>query len=466
VAFYFLVLRRLPTVLAVLFVLNAYAYFASYGRYSFHSRPWDLPSGRPGDGYYASLSEGFLRGQLAMAHQPDPRLMAMPHPYEFAAREDNGIPYLWDASYLNGRYYLYFTPLPTFFFYIPYRFLYGAYPGDQLAAAVFAAWAFLMAALFVTKALGRTNRVPLAVWIVMLGLAGVVPFIMAFSRVYEVATLCGMAMTATWAWSLLRHLESPRTSRLVWMSIWLGLAIAARPNLGVLLPIAFLALPKPRLRPALLALIPLAIIGSSLLAYNYARFANPLEFGHRYQLTYMPMAEHRVCGCRSVAEGLRLVNNAALYVLAPPYAGGEFPYVDLSMQRLDPNVNFQAQSEQVGGLAPLMPIAAAGSLLALILALRRQPLDTPARAAVLLIGAGWLALAGLASCWFVTARYEVDFLLLIAAGSVVLVDRTLDTRGLRILAVAVALYSIVLGGMLGFRGTGGWFAKENPRLFR
>src|SRR5687768_11579465 len=116
--------RRMSAILtaaAILFVLYAYTFFATYGRFHFHSRPWDLPGGRPGDAYYASLTEGFLRGQLSMAHRPDPRLMAMPHPYDHQAREANKVPYLWDASYFNGRYYLYFTPLPALLFYLPFR---------------------------------------------------------------------------------------------------------------------------------------------------------------------------------------------------------------------------------------------------------------------------------------------------------------------------------------------------------
>lgn len=461
------VLRRVPTAVAVLFVLTAYAFFGSYGTFAYKTRSWQVPGGRPGDAFYAGLAEGFLRGQLSMPHKPDPRLMALAHPYDYQARETNKIPYLWDASYYNGRYYLYFSPVPALLFYLPVGVTYGAYPSDQLAAAFFAAWAFLMAVLFVRRALGPTRRVPLAIWIVMLGLGGVVPFIMVYSRTYEVTTLCGMAMTATWAWCLLRYIESPRISRLVWMCVWLGLAIATRPNLGLLVIVAFLAIPKPRLRHALIALIPLGIIGGALLAYNYARFHDPLEFGTRYQLTYMPMENHRVCGCRSFPEALRIVNNSTLYLFATPHVGRDFPYVDLPTQQLDPAVSFNERSDHVGGLAPLLPLAAIGSLIAAGMALRRNTpaLDTGTRAAMLTIAAGFLALLGLSSCWYVTARYEVDFLLLIGAGAVVVVDRMLDTRGLRAVAIALALYSVVLGFMLGFKGTGNIFVWENPELF-
>ncbi len=454
-------------------MLYAYAYFASYGRLSFRSRAWDLPGGRPADGYYGSLAEGFRRGQLSMAHRPDPALMAMSHPYDHAERHRLKVHYLWDASYLNGRYYLYFTPLPVLLFYLPHVAVYGTYPGDQLAAAVFAAWAFVMAALFVKRALPERRHIPLPIWLVMLGLGNVVPFIMVFSRTYEVAALCGAAMSATWAWSLLRYLESPRPSRLLWMSTWLALSIAARPNLGILLPVAVIAMlmttPRAKwLKSAMIAAIPLAIIGTAMLTYNFARFRDPFEFGTRYQLTYQSMADHRVCGVRNVSEVFRVINNSSLYLFAPPYIGGEFPFADLPIQQLDGAVSFGQYSEEIGGLAPLVPLAMIGSLFAVVLALRKEPNDTGTRAALLTVAAGWLALLGLATCWFVTARYEVDFMMLITAGAIICIERGLtllknmnvSVLPLRIAAVVLACYSTLLGILIAFKGTNDEFAKQ------
>lgn len=477
--------RRLPVIAAVLFVLLAYAFFGSDGHFQFRSRPWHMLPGRPADGYYNALTEGFLRGQLDMAHKPHPKLLEMPHPYDHKARDASGVPYLWDASYLNGRYYLYFTPVPVFFVYLPFHFVYGDYPSDQFAATVFAAWAFLAGVAFLRRALqGRTLHVPMPLWIVMLGLANVVPFIMVFSRTYEVATLCGMAMTATWAWCLLRYLESRKTSTLVWTSLWLGLAIASRPNLGIILPVFAYAIWSAGISPAgsaasrrrafVVALIPLSIIGSSLLLYNYQRYGEPLEFGHRYQLTYMPMAEHRVCGLCNRAEALRLINTAQHYLFSSPAIGGDFPFVALPFQWLDPKISFSDRSEAVGGLAPMAPLAVIGSLFALIVALRREPRDTGTRASLLVLAAGWLALVGLSACWFVTARYELDFWLLITVGAIVgfeagltlLGEAGVSLRPLRAAAIILACYSILLGFFLGFRGTNDEFRAANPELFR
>ena len=472
-------MRSILTAAAILFVLSAYAYFASYGRFEFRSRTWDAGGGRPADAFYASLAEGFRRGQLGLAHKPVPELMAMPHPYDYEARTQGKVQDLWDASYFNGRYYLYFTPLPALLFYLPHAVVYGAYPGDQLAAAVFAAWAFIAAAFFLKRAIGDRPHIPLPLWIVMLGLGNVVPFIMVFSRTYEVAALCGAAMTATWAWSVLRYLSSPATSRLIWMTIWLGLSIAARPNLGILLPVAataiVMATPRAKLiKTALIASIPLAIIGSALLVYNYARFHDPFEFGIRYQLTYHNMAEHRVCGLCSRPEALRAINNLSLYLFSPPYIGGDFPYADLSTQILDWDVSFGERSEEVGGLAPVIPLAMVGSVFGMLIALRKEPNDTSTRAALLVLSAGWLALVGLSTCWFVTARYEVDFMLLITAGAIICIERGLtllksmdvSVLPLRIAAIVLACYSTLLGILIAFKGTGDEFGKSNPELFK
>lgn len=444
-------MRRLPALAAVVFVLFVYTFFGSIGTLSFPRVRWNQGFGKPADGYYASLSEGFLRGRVSMAHRPDPRLAALPNPYDFAARAN--IPYLWDASYFEGRYYLYFSPLPALLFHLPFRLLAGMYPSDQLAGTLFATWAFLMTVAFVRRVLPRTS-IPLPIWIITLGLAGVMPFVLPHCRTYEVAILCGAAMTSTWAHALLRFLETRSTRWLVGSSIWLALAIAARPNLGILIPLFLVVVPW---RRWLLAAVPLAIAGAALLAYNYARFHDPFEFGHRYQLTYMSMEGRHVCGVRNTAEVRRAFDNAVLYLVTPPRFQREFPFVDLGTVPLDPAVSFTPESDQVGGLAPLAPLAVIGSLLVFR---RRDP------AAILILAAGSLVLLGVSTCWYVSARYELDFWLLISAGAVIAIERGgITNRALRITTIVLALASSLLGALLGFSATSHAFAYFNPELF-
>ena len=74
------ILPHVPAALAIAVVLAAYAWFGGGASFSFPRIGWE-------DSYYASLAEGFFRGHLYMAYQPDPRLMALPFPYDYKARE-------------------------------------------------------------------------------------------------------------------------------------------------------------------------------------------------------------------------------------------------------------------------------------------------------------------------------------------------------------------------------------------
>lgn len=423
------VLRHLPSIAATFVVAALYVFFATGARPAGHSR-------------YADLAEGFRQGRLHLVTKPDVRLGALPNPYDPIARKD--IPVLWDASYLNGRYYLYHSPLPALIAYLPYRALSGAYPADKYAALLFALWAFLSA---VTFARGK------AIQILFIGLGGVVPFLLADARTYEIAILAGSAMTSTWAVSLLRFVERPTRSRALWMGVWLALAIAARPNVIVLLLIAIFALRR-HWRLAVWTLLPLIIATASMLAYNEARFRDPLEFGESYQLTGVQMSGHMVCGIRNVPELIRFGSNVVHYVLWPISLQPEFPFVRPHYSRLDPATSFPT-SEHVVGLLFLAPLILVASFL-----MRRRPPDEDRAASYVMIG-GWLILLALSTCWYVVVRYEMDYLMLMAAATVVITARA-GGRLMRIATSMLALYSIAVGVLLGFVVRSESFARFLP----
>lgn len=463
-------LRRAPTALAILAVLAAYAFFPSGGTFTFRRIPWH-------QSYYASLSEGFFRGHLYMASEPDPRLMAMPFPYDYKAREGH-TEYIWDASYLNGRYYLYFSPVPALTFYMPYRLLRGAYPRDGLAAAVFAAWAFLAAVAFARRALalsGRRLHIPFPLWILLIGFGNVATWLLTEIRIYEVAILAGAALTATWAYALVRYVEQPTIRRAVWMSVWLALAIAARPNVGVLLFVTaavILLNSKERLRAFAAAAVPLAIVAAAMITYNVARFGRPLEFGETYQLTFVPMEGRAVCRLCTLPELSRFGNNVMHYLFWAPTVRSEFPFVDLQYANPDPKVSFPMPgSEEVAGVAPLVPLTMLGTLLAVLFALRRTRPDNGTRAGMQIMAGAWLILLALSTCWWIVSRYSLDFMFLMTAATVICVESGLtflDSIGIRLLPLriavfALAVYSILMGFMLGFAN--GTFKRLHPEVF-
>ena len=134
----------------------------------------------------------------------------MRDPWTPAERGRAGASALWDASFYRGRYYMYWTAVPVFLLYIPFRVIARGYPGEGFAAAFFAAWAFIAGVLFMVRAFAaRKPRVPIAFWILFLGIGNLVPYELVFARTYEVANFCGAAMGVTWAWALLRFLQEP-----------------------------------------------------------------------------------------------------------------------------------------------------------------------------------------------------------------------------------------------------------------
>lgn len=438
---------RARTVAAVLAVLTAYVYFGSGRTWSFPRVPWERThQQRFTERYYAGQAEGFLRGRLDLPYPIDPRWKQVTNAYDFGARDAHGLAWeMWDASLYNGRFYLYFSPVPVVLFYLPFRLIGGGYPSDPLAATFFLSWAFLASVAFLRRAEARPA------WILVVGLANVAPYMLGFVRAYEVAVAAGMAMTATFAYMLLRWYESQQTKHAVWAGLWLALAMATRPNL-IVLGLVFVYVLRRHRRALAFALIPLIAVGGAMMLFNYARFSNPFELGITYQISYAPMWRAAPCSLCDMPTAIRFVNNTVHYVFWAPRFMSEFPYVAMQKNALDPSISFAGGAEEILGVAALNPLTLLGSFVALALLSRRE---RPLRAAVAVMACAWLVLFGLATCRWVTARYALDFMLLMTVASVVCIEQArallpARTRVLGVVLGGVALYSIATALLLGF----------------
>jgi hypothetical protein len=112
-------------------------------------------------------------------------------------------------------------------------------------------------------------------------------FVGAHGRVWFTAQICGALCLCAYVssgWNFRRPAQA---------GLWLGLAIACRPHLAFALPFVIgewwretgglrETSGRARLIAALRFSIPLAIVGAALMAHNYVRFEDPLEFGHRF----------------------------------------------------------------------------------------------------------------------------------------------------------------------------------------
>jgi hypothetical protein len=416
---------------------------------------------------YTSQGQGFLDGHLYMAHTPDPAILALPNPYELAGRQ--GLPYPFDASLFHKKYYLYFSPVPLLVFAIPYYWISHGWPSDALMATFFCAWSFLASVAFAR----RVNARPLPLWILLIGVGNIVPFFLGDIRVYEVASACGMAMGATWAYTLLRFMEKPSMRSAIVSGTFLALTIATRPNTIVLMLVAAAAAFIVQRRLIVAMMIPVAVVGIAYGAYNYARFGTPFETGLSYQLSVKPMQNEVPCRLCTRSDFGRFFNTAAHYIALPPKFLATFPWAQLRYNDVDQRVSFPALPEQVGGFATVTPLTMIASALALLLLLAKRANDTRLRASLLLLAGAWIVMLTLSTCRWVTARYSLDFYALLLLGSILAIEHGLSflrdagvsVRPLRWLFTALAIYSIVTGLFLGLNGPRGVFQERNPAMF-
>ena len=257
--------------------------------------------------YYDMLADAFASGQTHLKAVPDPRLADLSNPYNSA--ELPHIPrcqqgqtsgcLLFDATYYDGKYYLYWGPAPAALL-VPLKLAGIGTVSDSVLAFVGATSLFAFTTAFLVLAWRRFFR-SLPAWLLLpplllAGLAYPLPWVLDGPRIYEAAILHGAAFLMAGlvvAFPILSG-GAAKPARLLVVGLLWGLAFATRSVL--LFPIgAFSAALAWRVwrRPgfstvasggrlvAMLA-IPIGVSAALIAWYNFDRFSNPLEFGWRF----------------------------------------------------------------------------------------------------------------------------------------------------------------------------------------
>src|SRR5215471_1724253 len=254
---------------------------------------------QPQRDHYNLLAEGYARGHLYLSEQPAPGLLALPNPYDPA---QNASLRLHDASLYQGRYYLYYGPVPALFFHMPWRAFSRFGPPPVIAVLYYVILGYVFSSLLLLCLL-RAARINmplslLAVVFAALALAQFTPLLFRRPMMYEIAIAAGFCFLMAGLCFLARCIFSKRGSQAqtVVAGICLGLSPGCRPHLALavgalgILYLAFLLFGRKLRGPALAAEIgrffaPIALCGLLLAWYNYARFGSLLEFGQSYHLT-------------------------------------------------------------------------------------------------------------------------------------------------------------------------------------
>jgi hypothetical protein len=429
---------------------------------------------------YNELAHAFLHFHLSVGPAPS-ALMHLPEPYNPTqnwATQFGPSGNIHDYAFYDGRLFLTWGPAPGLLL-APFNLL-GFAPSESLVTACFAVagFGFALATLrVVLRAIGEP-----ALWLCVLaaltlGLACAVPFILRRPAVYEEEISCGYCFVMAAVWLALSTLLRRRASlwRLIAMSLCFGLAFCSRVDLtltAVLLLPVYVALRSTRgTRGLLLALtVPAGTCLLLFMAYNYARYGNPLEIGGKYQLAgFDPQLAH-------YGELGYVAPDAWFYLLSPPRPTILFPFLSLAPPPVSFPLALPAHYEPVpeptGGLLPMAPILL--FLAALPWLWRRRPAVIGSLALPLILWAGAaLAILGFVSYEFfsTTERYEVDFstpLLIGALAAWLALSRHAGgrRRGLiRTGGALLALWSCITGAAVSFVGYNDLLAVKHPHTW-
>jgi hypothetical protein len=460
-------------------VFAGFLYFWTAHR---EDRPWNF--GAEQSDYYNLLIDGFLSGQLHMKAEVSPELLRVENPYDPRNRPPGSS--LHDASFYNGKYYLYFGVPPVVTLMLPFRVLSGVDLPLPVAVAVFTYGGFLLSALVFLSLRRRyfleSGVLFPALCLIALATATLALVLPRRGNIWELPLASGYFFAMAALLAIERSVHCTRRRR-VWFALAglsLGLAVASR--LSYLYATCILIAPLYMwwmqrrsleqaggpgwIRLGIAAAIPLLTVGVALAAYNHARFGDPLEFGVAYQLSGVIEAETR--HFRFSYFPL----NVWLYFWRPAEWGRYFPFVHQG--ELPPLPAGFVGVENLYGVLTNVPLVWLACL-APLAAWRRTRRE---RAALLAWtgAAGLLAVAtSLTLCFFYAAmaRYCADFvpaLMLLACVGVLALRRCAGSQPALVRvcaslgAAVLLLFSIFFGLVLGFELYGN-FQRHNPKAY-
>jgi hypothetical protein len=323
--------------------------------------------------HYATLAQGFERGKLFMTTRPDPRLGALPNPYDPSARR--GIQTPVDVTYYQGRYYLYWGPVPSLML-VPVQAILQTRVGDLQLVFFFTCGTFLLlCALVILMWDLHFHELPkwmLGISILLIGTANPTLFMLnnfKGARIYEAAITGGQFFLV--GGLLLAVLALGRSSP-YWMlaftgSLW-ALSIGTR--LFLVLPICAMVFvlacswlgtkqrPIEKAANLLAVGFPLLLGFLALGWYNWQRFGSVTESGLYYQLAGLNLQKNYDI----LLDTGYFFQNLYNYLIHPFALDTQFPFVRVDYGNITSILPSHSlpplyTSQQMTGLLPSVPFA-------------------------------------------------------------------------------------------------------------
>jgi len=472
------------------FLIWVYVWIITVGRIEKWPDGWD---------YYWMLSQAFQQGQTNLLIEPNPELMKLENPYDHSQRKD--IEYLWDATFYNGKYYLYWGPAPAVLG-VVVSFITLRPVTDAGLVFSFVIGTVLFSVLLLRDIYRKYQYPAWVFWGGMLASAVNVPLIwlLAHPTFYEVSISGGQFFLMTGFFALFRAFRSslPHKGYLAFASIAFGLAGATRINL--LPSVVFLAIvifwriyivnQKKIIKsiPALAAsFFPLAVIACSLFWYNYDRFGSIFEFGYRYQLTV------HIADYKEIASVKNFVPNLYTYFLRPPSISREFPFLTVPWAKGETLPSFihlpvhYRYLEPVAGILFIVPLIGFVTLLLMRLfwlsingdvSLPRNNIENSTAGlfswfGFSVVGYSVIQMFTLLIYIFSSIRYTLDIspaLVILSTMFAGYYAQSVEKKPYLLKMVSyvwilASLLTVVSGFFIGFTGEGNNFLNHNPQLY-
>jgi hypothetical protein len=244
-----------------------------------------------GVNYYADLARSFLHGHTYLLGPYHPEIAIIDNPYGVEAYEKKII--IQDASYFEGRYYLYFGPLPAVLHAVG-RIVTGSYLTDWIVGNFFLVMVFFGFLKILTKIDADSNLIAsnrkYAILCISLMFANPVManYLLAFANSNALSRIMAIYLFLFGLWWAAFAKDD---KELILGLVLMGLSILCKYNFFVNVCLAYLFIYLKHKKAegfnvrkvSASALFVLGGVMALHLVYNYVRFGSALDFGMKYQ---------------------------------------------------------------------------------------------------------------------------------------------------------------------------------------
>lgn len=496
--------KWLPILIIFVFVELMYVWIVSTG----HMTAWPQTTE-----YYNLLADAFSSGQTALMIEPSPLLSELDNPYDASQRGEIPTP-LWDMSYFDGQYYLYWGPAPAMFIAV-WKLVTGLSVGDQhivfIAVSVVFTFSMLIILYWRRKYYPNMPHWLLIASLVIVATSHPLMWVLNYPSIHRAAIAGAQAFLLVGLYIALPVMDgsSKRLGRLAAAGFLWILAFSTRATL--IGPVALLATftliaalaVNSNWRDLSSVAKKLSAIGLPFFAglaafgiYNYSRFGSFLEAGFRYQIAGL---DNSALISKGHLFNLGyLIPNALHYWIAPLQTRPTFPFIrpnfgewmaipSLFSRLTIPGV--YKVHDYVGLLFALPAIVFAGYLVVVIVERRRvfKPVESASSSVMssarpyfplryilgVILASGILAAVPFMLYFWVANRFLLDavpLLALAAAGGTWFLYRAGHSAPVRraystVLIVGFAAATALIGFLLAFTGAGSRFDDLNPEMY-